>query len=72
LTTVLVAELGLAMNENVFVTALVETSALAVPAPTAATAQIEAPTAIRRRSFVVRFIFIPFPWLGHAFSYVSG
>src|ERR1700733_11455195 len=63
LTSVPVFEFGFPMNENVLVTGPGDTSALAVPAPTAARAARETLTAIRRRGHMIRFIRGPFPWL---------
>ena len=61
LTSVLVLELGFAMNENVLVTAPDETSALALAAPIAASAPIEAVTATSRRGLMIRFMVRSFP-----------
>src|ERR1700733_1037578 len=66
LTSVLVLEFDLAMNENVLVTAPGETSALAVAVPIAASAPMAIPTAARRRGLMIRFTALSFPWLGHA------
>src|ERR1700733_15460983 len=59
-TSVPVVEFGFAMYENVLVTALGVTSALAAPAPTATRAPIETLTAARRRGLMIRFIFQSF------------
>jgi hypothetical protein len=64
LTSVLVLEFDLAMNENVLVTAPGETSALAVAVPTAASAPMAIPTAARRRGLMIRFTARSFPVAG--------